>query len=153
MKKLGKQLGNKIKKTFNLSSDDFAVDLSVEGINDFVQFAQGFNIASLSVGKKGQRITVTKNVQAKSKEQVNPVETVKKTEPVKEYIKSPYVGTFHLAKGLTVGSKVKAGANVVSICAMKMEHVIKASRDCEIKEILLKKNDPVDYNKPLIVIG
>ena len=152
VKKMTKKLGKTIKKAFT-TAKDFSVDLSVEGIKEFVDFSQGFNIASLSVGKKGQRITVTKNVSAQAKAPAVSAAPVKAVEPPKEYIKSPYVGSFHPVKGVAVGSKVKKGANVASVFSMKMEHVIKAPKDCEIKEILVKTNTPVDYNKPLIVIG
>lgn len=148
-----KKMTKKIKDTFT-SAKDFAVDLSTEGVKEFIEFTQEFNIASLSMGKKGQRITVTKNVSARPK--VLPVAAPLNTEKVetpKQYITSTYVGSYHPVKGVAAGATVKQGAVVAKIFSMKIEHTIKAAQDCTIQEVLVKENDPIEYGKPLFTIA
>ena len=149
VKKISKKI-KEIKDTFT-NVKDFDVDLSSDGIKKFIAFAQGFNIASLSVGKKGQRITVTQNVTARPK-------SAPKIEPAiietpKQYIKSTYVGSFSPVKKIMVGTQVKQGDVIAKILSMKIEHTIKAPQDCTIQEILVKEHDPIEYGKQLFVIA
>lgn len=148
-----KKMSKKIKDTFS-TAKDFTVDLSTEGIKEFVEFAQGFNIASLSVGKKGKRITVTKNVTAQPKSAPAPVTVEKKALDLpKQFIKSTYVGSFHPVKGIAAGAKVKQGAVVAKIFSMKIEHTIKAAQDCTIQDVLVNEGEPIEYGKPLFTIA
>ncbi len=147
-----KKISKKIKETVT-TAKDFKVDLSSSGIKEFINFVQGFNISSLSVGKKGQRITVTKNVVAQPKVATAPVVAHKAVEIPKQYIKSTYVGSFHPVKGITAGVAVKKDTVVAKVFSMKMEHTIKAPQDCTIQDILVEQNDPIEYGEPLFTIA
>ncbi len=52
-----------------------------------------------------------------------------------------------------VGQKVKKGDALVSIEAMKMETVIRAERDCVVKEVALGPNTPVEAKDLLLVLA
>jgi 3-methylcrotonyl-CoA carboxylase alpha subunit len=49
-----------------------------------------------------------------------------------------------------VGDSVKKGDNLISLEAMKMEHLIKSGRDCKIKSVHVKEAKFVDANSILI---
>ena len=74
-------------------------------------------------------------------------------------VKSPMVGTFYAKPSpdsknyVTVGQKVKKGDVLCIIEAMKLMNEIESEFDGEIKEILVKDEDPVEYGKPLFIIG
>jgi propionyl-CoA carboxylase alpha chain len=50
------------------------------------------------------------------------------------------------------GDQVKAGDNLLSIEAMKMNHTIKANENGVIAELFVQKNDQVDYGAVLMII-
>jgi acetyl-CoA carboxylase biotin carboxyl carrier protein len=133
-------------------SKDLDVDTSITGIKDFISLTNKCSIASLSIGSKGKRITVTQIPGAKSIEtNAEPAETTY-TPVVYEKIKSKNIGSFHLGKGIAVGKQVKKGTTVATLHSVKIDHEIKADKDCTIKEILVKENDPIEYGQPLFFI-
>ena len=73
-------------------------------------------------------------------------------------VKSPMVGTFYLKPSpnsdpyVQVGQKVKKGDVLCIVEAMKLMNEIESEWDGEIKEILVKDEEPVEYGKPLFVI-
>lgn len=73
-------------------------------------------------------------------------------------VKSPMVGTFYLkpspssAPYVEVGKKVKKGDVLCIIEAMKLMNEIESEFDGEIKEILVKDEEAVEYGKPLFII-
>lgn len=73
-------------------------------------------------------------------------------------VKSPMVGTFYLKPSpnsdpyVQVGQRVKKGDVLCIVEAMKLMNEIESEWDGEIKEILVKDEEPVEYGKPLFVI-
>ncbi len=73
-------------------------------------------------------------------------------------VKSPMVGTFYLKPSPTskpfveVGKKVKKGDVLCIIEAMKLMNEIESEREGEVKEILVKDGEAVEYGKPLFLI-
>ena len=51
------------------------------------------------------------------------------------------------------GDKIKKGAKLMSLMAMKMENEITATTDGKIKEIKVKKGDTVDKGDVLVIIS
>ncbi len=84
-----------------------------------------------------------------------------KSEEVEEgnIVKSPMVGTFYLrpspnsAPYVEIGQKVKKGDVLCIIEAMKLMNEIESEFDGEIKEILVKDEEAVEYGKPLFIIA
>ncbi len=73
-------------------------------------------------------------------------------------VKSPIVGTFYDAASpdagvfVKVGDKVKEGQTLCIIEAMKIMNQIENEVSGEIYEILVKNEDVVEYNQPLMII-
>ncbi len=73
-------------------------------------------------------------------------------------VKSPMVGTFYAKPSPTsenyveVGKRVKRGDILCIIEAMKLMNEIESEFDGEIKEVLVKDGEMVEYGKPLFKI-
>ena len=73
-------------------------------------------------------------------------------------IKSPMVGTIYLQPEpdsdpfIKTGDKVKKGQTLLIVEAMKTMNDIVADRNGTIKEILVKNEQPVQFDDPLIII-
>lgn len=80
------------------------------------------------------------------------------TEPQGEVFKSPMLGTFYRAASpeaepfAKVGDKVTADRTLCIIEAMKVMNEIKAEREFEILDILVKNGEPVEFGQPLFLI-
>ena len=111
-----------------------------------------------------QVVTVAENIPTKnvSTKEIKHVETSeeKQEEKVEEgnIVKSPMVGTFYLKPSpnsdpyVQVGQRVKKGDVLCIVEAMKLMNEIESEWDGEMKEILVKDGEPVEYGKPLFVI-
>ena len=79
-------------------------------------------------------------------------------EPKGEVFKSPMLGTFYRAASpeaeafSKVGDRVSADKTLCIIEAMKVMNEIKAEREFEILEILVKNGEPVEFGQPLFLI-
>jgi acetyl-CoA carboxylase biotin carboxyl carrier protein len=79
-------------------------------------------------------------------------------EPAGEVFKSPMLGTFYRAASPEAEAFVKPGDRVgadTTLCiieAMKVMNEIKAEREFEILEVLVRNGDPVEFGQPLFVI-
>ena len=73
-------------------------------------------------------------------------------------IKSPMVGTIYLQPApdsdpfIKTGDKVKKGQTLLIVEAMKTMNDIVADKNGTIKEILVKNEQPVQFDDPLIII-
>lgn len=79
-------------------------------------------------------------------------------EPQGEVFKSPMLGTFYRAASpeaeafCKVGDRVSGDKTLCIIEAMKVMNEIKAEREFEILEILVKNGEPVEFGQPLFLI-
>ena len=79
-------------------------------------------------------------------------------EDVENIIKSPMVGTIYLQPEpdsdpfIKTGDKVKKGQTLLIVEAMKTMNDIVADKNGTIKEILVKNEQPVQFDDPLIII-
>lgn len=79
-------------------------------------------------------------------------------EPQGEVFKSPMLGTYYRAASpeaeafVKVGDRVTADRTLCIIEAMKVMNEIKAEREFEILEILVKNGEPVEFGQPLFLI-
>ena len=107
-----------------------------------------------------KEVPVSQNIVMQNIEE-NQVEnrSLENSKPQGNIVKSPMVGTFYLRPSpesmpyVEVGKKVKKGDILCIIEAMKLMNEIESEFDGEIKEILVKDAEPVEYGKPLFVIG
>ena len=79
-------------------------------------------------------------------------------DPSIKLVTSPMVGTYYATPSpenppfVTVGSPIKADSVVCIIEAMKVMNEIKAERDFEVLEVLVKNGEPVEFGQPLFLI-
>ncbi len=79
-------------------------------------------------------------------------------EPQGEVFKSPMLGTYYRAASpeaepfVKVGDRVTADRTLCIIEAMKVMNEIKAEREFEVLEILVKNGEPVEFGQPLFLI-
>ena len=79
-------------------------------------------------------------------------------EPQGEVFKSPMLGTFYRAASpeaepfCKAGDRVSGDKTLCIIEAMKVMNEIKAEREFEILEILVKNGEPVEFGQPLFLI-
>ena len=66
-------------------------------------------------------------------------------------VTSPMPGTV-LSVHVEAGQSVEAGAQLVVVEAMKMEHTVRAAHPGTVAEILVKAGDPVRLDQPLLVL-
>ena len=73
-------------------------------------------------------------------------------------IKSPIIGTVYLAaepgakQFVKIGDKIKKGQTVMIVEAMKTMNHIPATTDGEIKDILVKDGQPVEFGQTLVLL-
>lgn len=79
-------------------------------------------------------------------------------EPAGEVFKSPMLGTFYRSPSPDAEAFVKPGDRVTAdktLCiieAMKVMNEIKAEREFEILDVLVKNGEPVEFGQPLFLI-
>lgn len=127
-----------------------------------IDFPDGTKISMKKEEK--QVVTVTENIPMENvpTKEIEKVETTEdnQEEKVEEgnIVKSPMVGTFYLKPSpnsepyVQVGQKVKKGDVLCIVEAMKLMNEIESEWEGEIKEILVKDEESVEYGKPLFVI-
>lgn len=82
----------------------------------------------------------------------------KKAVPTGKVVRSPFVGTLYRAASpgadpfVEVGKRVKKGATLCIVEAMKLMNEIEAEFDGVIKEILVDNEQPVEFDQPLFVM-
>ena len=73
-------------------------------------------------------------------------------------IKSPIIGTAYLApepgakQFIKVGDKIKKGQTIMIVEAMKTMNHIPSTGDGEVKEILVKDGQPVEFGQTLVLL-
>lgn len=88
-----------------------------------------------------------------------PIQEVKEEKKEGNIVNSPMVGTFYSKPSpdqnpfVEVGKTVKKGDVLCIIEAMKLMNEIESEFDGEIKEILVKDGEAVEYGKPLFIIN
>lgn len=102
-----------------------------------------------------------------------PAQTVQHAQPVQQdqqdqpaaaaaegnVVKSPIVGTYYERPApdkppfVSIGKMVKKGDIVMIVESMKLMNEIRSEFDGEVKEILVKNGDPVEYDQPVMIIG
>ncbi|MBL8724667.1 MAG: acetyl-CoA carboxylase biotin carboxyl carrier protein [Planctomycetes bacterium] len=80
------------------------------------------------------------------------------SEPAGEVFKSPMLGTFYRSPSpeaeafVKPGDRVSADKTLCIVEAMKVMNEIKAEREFEILDVLVKNGEPVEFGQPLFLI-
>ena len=135
-------------------------DKILQLINDFgnsklnnikLNFPDGTKI---DMSKNEEQVKVIENTSNREDYEIPKVEK-KEEKTAGKIITSPMVGTFYMKPSpnadpyVKIGQKVKKGDVLCIIEAMKLMNEIEAEFDGEIKEILVKDGESVEYGKPL----
>ena len=121
-----------------------------------IDFPDGTKI---SMQKEKEVVKVSETVVKQESVVTEQIQEVKKIEKQGDIVKSPMVGTFYSkpapdqAPFVEVGKIVKKGDVLCIVEAMKLMNEIESEFDGEIKEILVKDGEAVEYGKPLFIIG
>ena len=140
--------------------------MEYEKIKQLIEDMGNSNLSSIDIDfPDGTKISMKKEMQV-VKEAAAAISFEPKTEEIKKtdvkegsIVTSPMVGTFYLkpspnaAPYVEVGKMVKKGDVLCIIEAMKLMNEIESEYDGEIKEILVKDGEAVEYGKPLFRIG
>lgn len=128
-----------------------------------IDFPDGTKISMKKEEKQVIKVTENTPVENLSTKEEAKVETSKEKSEEKaidgNVVTSPMVGTFYSKPSpnsqpyVEVGKKVKKGDVLCIIEAMKLMNEIESEFDGEITEILVKDEEPVEYGKPLFIIG
>ena len=136
-----------------------------KAIKELSELIDELNITEIEIqNEKVGKVRVSKNKTILN--QSNNTPTIKTSAPkdkekklaIEDTIKSPMVGTVYLQPEpgsdtfVKVGDKVKKGQTILIIEAMKTMNDIIAEKDGTVKDILVKNEQPVQFNDPLMII-
>ena len=136
-----------------------------KAIKELSELIDELNITEIEIqNEKVGKVRVSKNKTISNYSNNTP--TIKTSAPkdkeenlvAEDTIKSPMVGTVYLQPEpgsdtfVKVGDKVKKGQTILIIEAMKTMNDIIAEKDGTVKDILVKNEQPVQFNDPLMII-
>jgi oxaloacetate decarboxylase alpha subunit len=111
------------------------------------------------IKKAGDETTIVKTAQTMTRDQKTESEQKEETAGKKfTPIRSPIVGTFYRAPApdapayVEVGDIIKPGQVVCIVEAMKLMNEIESDVAGKVVQILVKNEDPVEYNQELMLI-
>ena len=125
-----------------------------------IEFPDGTKISA----KKEKQIVTEKPVTVSVNEEVvtqkeEDIENTDKKVLEGNVVKSPMVGTFYIKPSpdaepyVEIGKQVNKGDVLCIIEAMKLMNEIESEFSGKVKEIYVKDGEPVEYGKPLFLIG
>ena len=132
-------------------------------IKELVENLNDFQLTELEYQEGDKKIKVSKwappsvekiSTNAKS----NTTKAVLNNDEDGTRIKSPIIGTAYLAaepgakQFVKVGEKIKKGQTIMIVEAMKTMNHIPSTGDGEIKEILVKDGQPVEFGQTLVIL-
>ena len=133
-------------------------------IKELVDNLKEFELTELEYQDGEIKIKVSKASksieQIKTSAFVSPNKSVLKSSDESEGIrvKSPIIGTAYLSpepgakKFVEVGDKIKKGQTIMIVEAMKTMNHIPSSGDGDVKEILVKDGQPVEFGQTLVLL-
>ena len=131
-------------------------------IKELVDNLDEFKLSELEYQSGDTKIKVSKwaEMPSKDKESENQISNKKKLLNEEEgvAIKSPIIGTAYLSpepgakQFIKVGDKIKKGQTIMIVEAMKTMNHIPSTNDGEVKNILIKDGQPVEFGQTLILL-
>ena len=132
-------------------------------IKELVDNLDEFKLSELEYQNGDTKIKVSKWGEISSANKISEVQTSDKNTSLSSVeegitIKSPIIGTAYLApepgakKFIKVGDKIKKGQTVMIVEAMKTMNHVPSTSDGEVKNILIKDEQPVEFGQTLILL-
>ena len=137
------------------------MEIKKDKIKELVKILDELKLTELSYSDGKTSIKVGKNTKFTSNIIEQNISSSSLTNKQKKNfigVKSPMVGTAYLAPEpgakpfVKIGAKVKKGDTVLIIEAMKTMNHIPSTQDGEVKEILVKDGESVEFDQELIII-
>ena len=132
-------------------------------IKELVDNLDEFKLSELEYQSGETKIKVSKwaeisNIKKVSENQNSNNKTTSNDKEEGIVVKSPIIGTAYLAAEpgakhfITVGDKIKKGQTIMIVEAMKTMNHIPSTSDGEVKNILIKDGQPVEFGQTLILL-
>ena len=132
-------------------------------IKELVDNLDEFKLSELEYQNGDTKIKVSKWGEISSTNKTSEVQASNKKNSLSSIeegiaIKSPIIGTAYLSpepgakKFINVGDKIKKGQTVMIVEAMKTMNHVPATSDGEVKDILIKDGQPVEFGQTLILL-
>ncbi len=108
----------------------------------------------IKVSKWGEISSTNKNSEVQTSNKKNSLSSIEEGIT----IKSPIIGTAYLSpepgakKFINVGDKIKKGQTIMIVEAMKTMNHVPSTSDGEVKDILIKDGQPVEFGQTLILL-
>ena len=128
----------------------------VENLNEFqlteLEYQEGDRKIKVSKWTPPSVEKVSTNVKS------NTTKAVFNDDEIGTRIKSPIIGTAYLSpepgakQFIKVGDKIKKGQTIMIVEAMKTMNHIPSSGDGDVKEILVKDGQPVEFGQTLVLL-
>ena len=153
----------KIKKLIDLLEESNLSELEIKEGEEIVRLSRlpkGFSITTPMTSAPSQpAVEAPRPVAPAVAESAPAAVDAKPAVPEGNVVKSPMVGTYYASASpgaapfLKVGQQVKVGDTLGIIEAMKMFNQIEAETAGTVKAILIENGRPVEFDKPMFVIG
>jgi len=132
-------------------------------IKELVDNLDEFNLTELEYQNGETKIKVSKALKASGLNKISDTVVSNNKAVLSETddgvrIKSPIIGTVYLAaepgakQFVKIGDKIKKGQTVMIVEAMKTMNHIPSTNDGEVKSILVKDGQPVEFGQTLILL-
>ena len=131
-------------------------------IKELVDNLDEFKLSELEYQNGDTKIKVSKWAEMPSTNKMSENQISNKKNSLNEeegvIIKSPIIGTAYLApepgakQFIKVGDKIKKGQTIIIVEAMKTMNHIPSTKDGEVKNILIKDGQPVEFGQTLILL-
>ncbi len=132
-------------------------------IKELVDNLDEFNLIELEYQNGDTRIKVSKAIKSSGVNKMSDTivsnnKAVLSEEDDGVRIKSPIIGTAYLAAEpgakpfIKIGDKIKKGQTIMIVEAMKTMNHIPSTNDGEVKNILVKDGQPVEFGQTLILL-
>ena len=132
-------------------------------IKELVDNLDEFKLSELEYQNGDTKVKVSKwaempNTNKEPENKISNKKTVLNNEEEGATIKSPIIGTAYLSpepgakQFIKVGDKIKKGQTIMIVEAMKTMNHIPSTKDGEVKNILIKDGQPVEFGQTLILL-
>ena len=132
-------------------------------IKELVENLDEFKLTELEYQSGDTKIKVSKALKASGVSQTSDTIVANNKAVLSEvengfHIKSPIIGTVYLApepsakQFIKIGDKIKKGQTIMIVEAMKTMNHIPSTGDGEVKNILVKDGQPVEFGQTLIIL-
>ena len=132
-------------------------------IKELVDNLDEFKLSELEYQNGDTKVKVSKwaempNINKEPENKISNKKTVLNNEEEGATIKSPIIGTAYLSpepgakQFIKVGKKKKKGQTIMIVEAMKTMNHIPSTKDGEVKNILIKDGQPVEFGQTLILL-